>query len=140
MNTNDLKIFVQDILNNPEASGGLDVMMEKCLFLYREVTKKFNQAGPEEREHIAQALEEIGTLFEDKLAETSKDMGISPEELKKAFDNPENHTIEDWNTIQRFKKITAKERRAFIDSVLGEKPLPKRAKKRNSLKSLKTFA
>lgn len=136
MHINDLKTFIEEVINNPEGVQSVDEVMETSLRMYRELSEMFVQATPTERERIAETLLEISELFEAKFTDQARKMGKTKEELIEAMQDPENYTPEVWASVKNFQSKVDEEKRSLKAEVLDKKP--KRARIRNTLP--RTFA
>ena len=138
MNINDLKTFVDEVLNNPDRITNIDEIMNKSLDMYNQLSDMFMQATPSERERIIAVLIEIGDSFERRFSELSDKMGMSKEQLMEAMKDPKNYTPEVWSSVQNFQKKVDQEKRAIQKAT--DKGPKKVTRSRVKQSSPRTFA
>lgn len=114
MNTNDIKRFLLDLINFPEQSQNVDVVLEKYLGIYKELIDKIKQATPSERLKIKDSLIELGTFFDAHLTDLSTKMGVSKDNLMNGVKDPKNYPEDVWMALNRFNKEVEKERASLV--------------------------
>lgn len=134
MNLNNLKEFIDGLLENPEGNTNIEEVMEKSLKMYRELSEMFLHASPEEREAITEALTEIGKSFETKFEDLSTKMGMTKEELLQAMQDPSNYSPEVLASVQNFQKEVDQEKRSLSQKVNTDLPINKPKIKKSTLK------
>jgi len=127
MNLNDLKTFMDEILENPEGITDINAVMDKSLAMYRDISEQFLHASPTEREKLAEALTDIGKSFEARFDTLAQKMGMTKEELMGAMQDPSNYSPEVLESVQNFQKAVDKEKKTITAKASGNKP--KKAKK-----------
>lgn len=135
MNINDLKNFIDDVLNNPEKIGDVSTVMEKALSIYKELSEMFVQATPEERERIQASLKEMGTVFDKKFEEIAKQMGLTKEELLEAMQDESNYSDDVWSTVQNFQTEIRSEKKQLASKLSDGGGFEEEAPKRKAVKS-----
>ena len=127
MNLNDLKTFMDEILENPEGITDINAVMDKSLAMYRDISEQFLHASPDEREKLTEALTEIGQSFEARFDALAEKMGMTKDELLGAMQDPSNYTPEVLESVQNFQKSVDNEKKKITAKANGNEP--KKAKK-----------
>lgn len=133
MNLNDLKTFMNEILDNPEGITDINAVMDKSLAMYRDISEQFISASPSEREKLVEDLTEISQSFEARFDTLAQKMGMTKEELLASMQDPSNYTPEVLESVQNFQTAVDKEKKLILTKTNGNETVkPKKLKVKNT--------
>lgn len=117
MKVNDLRVFIDEMLINPESIISIEDVLGKLSFINEELVRTFLQASPQEMDEMNREMEEISLQLDSKFSLLAERMGMSREELDLAMQSPENFSSESWNSVSIFQKNLESDKNTIINSI-----------------------
>ena len=134
-----LLALLEEGKNNPKNVKLEDILKEAVVF-FEELRSSFPKAGKEDREEMMEMMTHLHAKLQEISEVTTKETGLSEEELAAYAENPSNFTPEQWQLVQetrgklynsarKFSGAMQKEKEALTpegeESPEGEKPAKK---------------
>ena len=101
----DIKKVVEELNKSVEANGEVDLayMMQEIVMLFEKVKLELPKTNAEERKEVFAAMEELQAFLNNETKRLAERTGLSPEQLSRFAENPDNFSKEQWGLIENVR-------------------------------------